>query len=73
MQKLESIDSKCKIEFYYIDESHVFTDDYVPCVCLFTDENIYISSKKTARLNIFDMIIRRNQYKGFTTQKSIKA
>ena len=39
----------------------------------FKDENVYIPSEKTARLNIFGMITRRNQYKGFLSQESINA
>lgn len=31
------------------------------------------SSEKAARLNIFGMITKRNQYKGFTTKESINA
>lgn len=73
MQELESLDSKGKIELYYADESHVCTDGYVPYGWQFKDENVYIPSEKTARLNIFGMITRRNQYKGFTTQESINA
>ena len=73
MQELESLDSKGKIELYYADESHVCTDGYVPYGWQFKDENVYIPSHKAARLNIFGMITRRNQYKGFTTQESINA
>ena len=71
MQELESLDSKGKIELYYADESHVCTDGYVPYGWQFKDENVYIPSQKAARLNIFGMITKRNQYKGFTTQESI--
>lgn len=46
---------------------------YVPYGWQFKDENVYIPSEKAARLNIFGMITRRNQYKGFTTQESINA
>ena len=73
MQELESLDSKGKIELYYADESHVCTDGYVPYGWQFKDEYVYIPSEKAARLNIFGMITRRNQYKGFTTQESINA
>lgn len=73
LQELESLDSKGNIELYYADESHVCTDGYVPYGWQFKDENVYIPSEKTARLNIFGMITRRNQYKGFTTQESINA
>lgn len=73
MQELEGLDRNGKIDLYYADESHVCTDGYVPYGWQFKDENIYIPSGKTARLNIFGMITRRNQYKGFTTQESINA
>lgn len=73
MQELESLDSKGKIELYYADESRVCTDGYVPYGWQFKDENVYIPSEKAARLNIFGMITKRNQYKGFTTQESINA
>ena len=73
MQELESFDSKGKIELYYADESHVCTNGYVPYGWQFKDEDVYISSEKSARLNIFGMITRRNQYKGFMTQESINA
>ena len=46
---------------------------YVPYGWQFKDENVYIPPLKAARLNIFGMITRRNQYKGFRAQKSINA
>ena len=58
---------------YYADESHVCTNGYVPYGWQFKNEDIYIPSEKAARLNIFGMITKRNQYKGFTTQESINA
>ena len=71
LQELESLDSKGKIELYYADKSHVCIDGYVSYGWQFKDEHIYIPSEKAARLNIFGMISRRNQYKGFSTQESI--
>lgn len=65
MQELENLDSKGKIELYYTDESHVCTD----YGWQFKAENVYIPSEKAAR----GMITRKNQYKSFTTQESIKA
>ena len=73
MQELESLDSKGNNELYYADESHIYTGGYIPYGWQFKDEHVYILSEKTARLNIFGMITRRNQYKGFTTQESINA
>ena len=58
---------------YYADESHVCTNGYVPYGWQFKNEDVYIPSEKAARLNIFGMITKRNQYKGFTTKESINA
>ena len=73
MQELEILDYKGDIVLYYADESHVCTNGYVPYGWQFKDENVYISSEKAARLNIFGMITKKNQYKGFTTQEPINA
>ena len=67
------LDSKGEIELYYADESHVCTSGYVPYGWQFKDEDVYIPSEKAGRLNIFGMITRRNQYKGFMTRESINA
>ena len=73
MQELENLDSAGEIDLYYADESHVCTSGYVPYGWQFKDENVFIPSEKSARLNIFGMITRGNQYKGFMTQESINA
>jgi len=73
LQELEELDSKGNIILYYADESHVCTNGYVPYGWQFKDEDVYVPSGKSARLNIFGMTTRRNEYKGFTTQKSIDA
>ena len=73
LQELEELDSKGELMLYYADESHVCTNGYVPYGWQFKNEDIYIPSEKAARLNIFGMITKRNQYKGFTTQESINA
>jgi transposase len=73
LQELEELDSKGELVLYYADESHVCTNGYVPYGWQFKNEDIYIPSEKAARLNIFGMITKRNQYKGFTTQESINA
>ena len=72
LQELEELDSKGELMLYYADESHVCTNGYVPYGWQFKNEDIYIPSEKAARLNIFGMITKRNQYKGFTTQESIR-
>ena len=73
MQELEDLDSKGDIILYYADESHVCTNGYVPYGWQYKDECVYVPAEKAARLNIFGMITRRNEYKGFTTQESINA
>ena len=67
------LDSKGEIELYYADESHVCTSGYVPYGWQFKDEDVHIPSEKAGQLNIFGMITRRNQYKGFMTRESINA
>lgn len=73
MQELEELDSKGDTILYYADESHVCTNGYVPYGWQYKDEDVYVPAEKAARLNIFGMITRRNEYKGFTTQESINA
>jgi transposase len=73
LQELENLDSAGEIDLYYADESHVCTSGYVPYGWQFKDEDVFIPSEKSARLNIFGMITRGNQYKGFMTQESINA
>ena len=73
MQELEELDYKGDIILFYADESHVCTTGYVPYGWQYKDECVYVPAEKAARLNIFGMITRRNEYKGFTTQESINA
>lgn len=49
------------------------TDGYVPYGWQFEDENIYIPSKKAAKLNIFGMITKKNnlQQKNPSMQTSL--
>lgn len=44
------------IELYYADKSHIYRYGYVPYGWQFKDENVYIPSKKTARLNILTLL-----------------
>lgn len=71
--KYEDYNFTLKAILYYADESHVCTNGYVPYGWQYKDEDVYIPAAKAARLNIFGMITRRNDHKGFTTQKSINA
>ena len=73
LHELEELDSKGDIDLFYADESHVCTNGYVPYGWQYKDEDVYVPAERAARLNIFGMITRRNEYRGFTTQESINA
>jgi transposase len=73
LQELEAQERDGRINLYYADESHVCTEGYVPYGWQLPGEEVSISSGRMARLNIFGMIDRNNQYQGFTTTESIKA
>ena len=73
MKELEAQQREGRIDLYYADESHICTEGYVPYGWQFPDEDVYIASGRTARLTIFGMIDRQNNYKGFTTTDSITA
>lgn len=45
---------------------------YVPYGWQFPGKNFFVTSIKSARLNIFGMISRVNVYHGFTSRQSIK-
>jgi transposase len=61
------------IALYYADESHICTEGYVPYGWQLPGEEVCIPSQRTARLNLFGMIDRKNHYEGFTTTESITA
>ncbi|MDR1371119.1 MAG: transposase, partial [Dysgonamonadaceae bacterium] len=46
---------------------------YVPCGWQLPGEQVCIASQRTARLNIFGMIDRKNRYEGFSSIGSITA
>ena len=73
LQELEQRESQGRIALYYADESHVCTEGYVPYGWQLPGEDVCIPSQRTARLNIFGMIDRKNNYEGFTTTESITA
>lgn len=59
MKELEAQQREGRIDLYYADESHICTEGYVPYGWQFPDEDVYIASGRTARLNIFGMIDRQ--------------
>lgn len=73
LQELEKLSNKGLIDLFFGDESHVCTQGYVPYGWQFPGENVFVPSMKSARLNIFGMINRNNDYYGFTSRQSIKA
>ncbi|WP_280673722.1 MULTISPECIES: IS630 family transposase [unclassified Dysgonomonas] len=73
LQELETLYAQGEINLFYGDESHVCTEGYVPYGWQFPGENLYISSQRAKRLNIFGMISRDNHFEGFCSCESIDA
>lgn len=73
LQELEEQERQGRIVLYYADESHVCTEGYVPYGWQLPCEDVCIASQRSARLNIFGMIDRKNRYEGFATTESINA
>ena len=73
LKELEAQQREGRIDLYYADESHICTEGYVPYGWQFPGEDVYIASGHSARMNIFGMINRKNNYKGFATTDSITA
>ncbi|WP_157278527.1 IS630 family transposase [Olivibacter sitiensis] len=73
LQELEQQERGGRIALYYADESHVCTEGYVPYGWQLPGEQVRIPSQRSARLNIFGMVDRKNHYEGFTTTESITA
>jgi transposase len=73
LQELERLEIDGKINLFFADESHVCTEGYVPYGWQFRDEDVYVPSQKTQRMNLFGMIDRNNRYEGFSTTESIDA
>lgn len=73
LQELENLYDSGHINLFFGDESHVCTSGYVPYGWQFPDENVAIPAQKAARLNIFGMVSRDNEYHGFTTRENINS
>nr|WP_239059471.1 transposase [Bacteroides sp. 224] len=54
-----------------VQVSHVCTEGYVSYGWQFPGENLYISSERAKRLNIFGVISRYNHFEGFCSCESI--
>ena len=59
------------IDLYYGDESHVCSQGYVPYGWQFPDEDVYIASERSIRINCFGLIRRNNDFFGCTTLDNI--
>ena len=73
LQELEKLYNSGHINLFFGDESHVCTSGYVPYGWQFPDEDVAIAVQKAARLNIFGMVNRDNEYHGFTTRENINS
>ena len=73
LQELERQVHEGHIKLYYADESHTCTEGYVPYGWQLDGEDVFVPSQRVARLNIFGMITRDNQYEGFTTTERMTA
>jgi len=56
---------------YYGDESHVCSEGYVPYGWQFPDEEVYIASERSIKINCFGLISRQNDFIGCTTLQTI--
>jgi len=73
LQKTERQANEDSITLYYADESHTCTEGCVPYGWQLKGEDVFVPSQRVARLNIFGMITRDNQYEGFTTTERMTA
>ena len=76
VEKLQELEQQAEdglITLYYADESHTCTEGYVPYGWQLRGEGVFVPSQRVARLNIFGMITRDNQYEGFTTTERMTA
>jgi transposase len=73
LTELERLSEQGWIKLFYADESHVCSQGYVPYGWQFPGEEVFISSQKGYRLNVFGMISRGNECLWSATTDSIKA
>lgn len=71
LKELKVLSNEGHIDLFFGDESHVCTLGYVPYGWQFKDEDVFVPAQKAARLNLFGLISRNNEYHGFTAQENI--
>ncbi len=71
--ELEQLSEQGLIDLFYVDESHVCSEGYVPYGWQFPDEDIYIPVEKGYKINIWGLISRYNQNHWVTTEQNINA
>lgn len=70
---MEGLSEQGLIKLFYADESHVCSQGYVPYGWQFAGEQVFVSSQKGYRLNIFGLISRGNECIWSATTESITA
>lgn len=70
---MEQLAAQRLIKLFYADESHVCSEGYVPYGWQFPFEDVFVSSQKGYRLNVFGMISRQNECLWAVTPDSINA
>jgi hypothetical protein len=73
LTELERLSEQGWIKLFYADESHVCSEGYVPYGWQFPGEEVFISSQRGYRLNVFGMISRDNECLWSATTDSINA
>lgn len=61
LAELEALSEQGLIRLFYADESHVCSEGYGPYGWQFPGEEVFVSSRKGYRLNLFGMISRGNE------------
>lgn len=70
---LEWLSGQGLITLFYADESHICSEGYVPYGWQLPGEEVFVSSQKGYRLNLFGMISRGNECFWSATTHSINA
>lgn len=70
---MEGLSEQGLIKLFYADESHVCSEGYVPYGWQFPSEEVFVSSQKGYRLNVFGLINRQSECIWSATTESIKA
>jgi hypothetical protein len=53
LTELENLSAQGWIKLFYVDESHICSEGYVPYGWQFPEEEVFVGSQKGYRLNVF--------------------